>query len=145
VTPAEKLVSRIEEAGGVLTLNGNRLRCQFTEEAEPLLPELKRLRDQVVRLIRHRAEDDANRRQVLQDVMVWTERFCVADRACRCNPSILHREYCRANGFRDLSYQAFVTIMQKIGLALEDDMLVGIALAVDWDVAYGSATRKRIQ
>jgi hypothetical protein len=29
--------------------------------------------------------------------------------------------------------------------ALEGEMLVGIALAVDWDAAYGSATQKRIQ
>jgi hypothetical protein len=145
VTPAEKLVSSIEEAGGILTLNGDRLRCQFTKEAEPLLTELKRLRDQVVRLIRHRAEDAATRRQVLQDVIGWMERHCIADRACRCNPRILHREYCRANGFRDLAYQAFVSIMQEVGFALEGEMLVGIALTVDWDAAYGSATQKRIQ
>jgi hypothetical protein len=145
VTQAEKLVSSIEEAGGILTLNGDRLKCQFTEEAEPLLPELKRLRDQVVRLIRHRAEDDATRRQVLQDVIGWTERHCISDKACRCNPRILHREYCRANGFRGLAYEAFVTIMQEVGFLLEGEMLVGIALAVDWDVAYGSATQKRIQ
>ena len=64
MTPAEELVSNIENAGGILTLNGDRLKCQLTEEAEHLLPELQRLRDQVVGLIRRRAENDQDEFQV---------------------------------------------------------------------------------
>lgn len=146
MTPAEQLVSSVEKAGGILTLNGDRLRCQLTEEAESLLPELQRLRDQVVKLIQSRTEDDASRRQVLQDVMGWAERHCIMHRACRCNPRVLHREYRRANGSRNVEYHVFVTIMQEVGFALDEgEMLVGIALAVDWDAANRFATGKKIQ
>ena len=51
---ALELVRQIEEIGGVLTLNGDRIRYELPEEGEALLPELRRLREDVRTFLRHR-------------------------------------------------------------------------------------------
>lgn len=52
---AAELVSTIEASGGLLTVNGNRLRYELPEEAAPLLPELRAHRDAVLRFLRERS------------------------------------------------------------------------------------------
>src|SRR5438094_424629 len=51
-----EVVQRIEFAGGVLGLNGNRIRCRLPEDAAPLLDELRAHRDEVLALLRRREE-----------------------------------------------------------------------------------------
>ena len=51
---APELVRQIEEIGGVLTLNGDRIRYELPEEGETLLAELRRLRDEVLVFLRQR-------------------------------------------------------------------------------------------
>jgi hypothetical protein len=52
---APELIQHIEEIGGVLKLNGDRVRYELPEDAETLLPELRRLRDDVHAFLRERS------------------------------------------------------------------------------------------
>jgi hypothetical protein len=56
VTVGEQVVERIEGAGGVLGLNGDRIRCRLPEEAAHLLGELRTYRNEVLVLLRRREE-----------------------------------------------------------------------------------------
>ena len=51
---AENVIERIEVAGGVLALNGERIRCRLPEDATNLLDELRAQRDEVLLLLRKR-------------------------------------------------------------------------------------------
>ena len=51
---AAELLEQVEKAGGVLIVNGDRLRYRFPEEVEPLRPQLKTHRDEVYRLVSER-------------------------------------------------------------------------------------------
>jgi hypothetical protein len=51
---ALQLIQRIEDLGGVLRLNGDRVRYELPEDAETLLPELRRLRDDVRAFLKER-------------------------------------------------------------------------------------------
>jgi hypothetical protein len=48
---AHDVIDRIEAAGGVLTLQGDRIRCRLPEDACPLLDELRAGRDEVFALL----------------------------------------------------------------------------------------------
>jgi hypothetical protein len=54
MTSAESVIERIEEAGGVLALNGQRIRCQLPEDATDLLDELRTHKDEVLLLLLQR-------------------------------------------------------------------------------------------
>src|SRR5258705_9116984 len=54
--PADDVISRVEAAGGVLTLQGDRIRCRLPEDACLLLDELRARRDEVFGLLRQRAD-----------------------------------------------------------------------------------------
>jgi hypothetical protein len=56
MTPAHDVIDRIEAAGGVLTLQGDRIRCRLPEDACLLLDELRARRDEVFGLLRQRAD-----------------------------------------------------------------------------------------
>ena len=56
MTSAHDVIDRIEAAGGVLTLQGNRIRCRLPEDACLLLDELRARRDEVFGLLRQRAD-----------------------------------------------------------------------------------------
>ena len=56
MTSANTVVERIEGAGGVLTLRGDKIRVQLPEDAAHLLDELRAHRDDVVLLLRSREE-----------------------------------------------------------------------------------------
>lgn len=52
---APELIELVERAGGLLTINGDKLKCRIPEDqADTLLPELRRLRDEVLAVIRQR-------------------------------------------------------------------------------------------
>jgi hypothetical protein len=51
---ADQLIREIESLGGTLTLNGDRIRCELTDEAKVLVPELQRIRDEVYRVLLER-------------------------------------------------------------------------------------------
>jgi hypothetical protein len=53
---AHDVIDRIEAAGGVLTLQGDRIRCRLPEDACLLLDELRARRDEVFELLRQRAD-----------------------------------------------------------------------------------------
>lgn len=53
---AENVVERIEEAGGELRLNGERVRVRLPEDAAHLLDELRAHKDEVLSLLRRRKE-----------------------------------------------------------------------------------------
>jgi hypothetical protein len=52
---AHDVIDRIEAEGGVLTLQGDRIRCRLPEDACLLLDELRAMRDEVFGLLRQRA------------------------------------------------------------------------------------------
>jgi hypothetical protein len=56
MTIGEQVVERIEGVGGVLGLNGDRIRCLLPEDAAHLLDELRAHRDEVLVLLRRREE-----------------------------------------------------------------------------------------
>jgi len=56
MTSAETVVERIEVAGGVLALNGQRIRFRLPEDAADLLDELRAHKDEVLLLLRKREE-----------------------------------------------------------------------------------------
>jgi hypothetical protein len=51
---ATELVRQVEEVGGTLHLKGDRIRYELPEEAETLVPELRRLRNEVLVLLKKR-------------------------------------------------------------------------------------------
>jgi hypothetical protein len=53
---AESVVERIEGAGGVLAVNGERIRVRLPEDAAHLLEELRANKDEVLSLLRRREE-----------------------------------------------------------------------------------------
>jgi hypothetical protein len=55
MSSAGQLIERIEAAGGVLAIHGDRIRCRLPEEATPLLEELRTRRDEVLLLLRERS------------------------------------------------------------------------------------------
>jgi hypothetical protein len=56
MTDGEQVVDRIEGVGGVLGLNGDRIRCLLPKDAAHLLDELRAHRDEVIVLLRKREE-----------------------------------------------------------------------------------------
>jgi len=52
---APELIREVENLGGTLTLNGDRIRCELTDEAKSLVPELRKIRDEVYRALQDRA------------------------------------------------------------------------------------------
>jgi len=54
MTSAESVVERIEMAGGVLALNGERIRCRLPEDEADLLNELRAHKAEVLSLLRRR-------------------------------------------------------------------------------------------
>ena len=55
MSSAEQLIERIEAAGGVLAIQGDRIRCRIPEDATPLLEELRARREAVFLLLRERS------------------------------------------------------------------------------------------
>jgi hypothetical protein len=53
---AESVVERIEDAGGVLRLNGERIRVRLPEDATHLLDDLRAHKDEILSLLRRRKE-----------------------------------------------------------------------------------------
>jgi hypothetical protein len=53
---AESVIEHIEGVGGVLSVNGERIRVRLPEDAAHLLQELRAHRDEVLSLLRRRAE-----------------------------------------------------------------------------------------
>jgi hypothetical protein len=56
---APELVHRIEAAGGVLTLRGDRIRYELPEDAAAMVEVLRQLRTEVVRVLRERERQEA--------------------------------------------------------------------------------------
>jgi hypothetical protein len=56
MTSAESVIQRIEMAGGVLALSGQRIRCRLPEEQADLLDELRTHKEEVRLLLRERAQ-----------------------------------------------------------------------------------------
>lgn len=55
MTTAEEVIERIEAAGGVLTLHGERIHCRLPENAIHLVEELRVRRDEAIAVLRQRA------------------------------------------------------------------------------------------
>lgn len=53
------LVRAVESMGGVLTLKGDRIHCQLTEKAAPLVEEIRRYKPAVLFLLRERGRRQA--------------------------------------------------------------------------------------
>jgi len=53
-----QVVHAIEAGGGILALNGDRIRCKLPEDADPLLELLRAHRDEVFHALRERGPDD---------------------------------------------------------------------------------------
>ena len=56
MTVAENVVERVEGAGGILLLNGKRIRVRLPEDAAHLLEELRAHKSEVISLLRSRGE-----------------------------------------------------------------------------------------
>src|SRR5260370_15209907 len=54
MTSAEQAIELIKAAGGVLTLNGQRIRCRLPEDLAHLLDDLRAHKDEVLTLLRKR-------------------------------------------------------------------------------------------
>jgi hypothetical protein len=51
---AVEVIRQIEDLGGSLAIDGDRIRCALTDEAQVLVPELRRIRDEVYRALQDR-------------------------------------------------------------------------------------------
>jgi hypothetical protein len=51
---APELIQQIEDLGGILAIDGDRIHCTLTDEAESLVPELRKIRDEVFRVLQDR-------------------------------------------------------------------------------------------
>lgn len=51
---APEIIQQIENLGGTLAIDGDRIRCALTDEAQVLVPELRRIRDEVFRALQDR-------------------------------------------------------------------------------------------
>jgi hypothetical protein len=52
---AVEVIRQIEDLGGSLAIDGDRIHCTLTDEAESLVPELRKIRDEVYRALQERA------------------------------------------------------------------------------------------
>jgi hypothetical protein len=51
---APEIIQQIENLGGILAIDGDRIHCTLTDEAESLVPELRKIRDEVFRVLQDR-------------------------------------------------------------------------------------------
>ena len=56
---APELVRRIEEVGGTLSLNGDRIRYELPEDAAPMIEVLRQYREEVIGVLRERERPEA--------------------------------------------------------------------------------------
>jgi len=56
VTIAENVIERIEGAGGMLVLNGDRIRCRVPEDVAHLVEDLRVHKDEILVLLKRREE-----------------------------------------------------------------------------------------
>src|SRR6266403_1709120 len=54
MTPAEQVIERVEAAGGMLSVHGERIRCRLPQDAAHLVDELRAYRDEINILLRER-------------------------------------------------------------------------------------------
>ena len=59
---APELIERIEAAGGVLTLKGDRIRYELPQDAESMIEMLRQYRDEVVVVLRERKRTEDGKR-----------------------------------------------------------------------------------
>lgn len=84
---ASEIIREIEAAGGVLTLNGNRIHYDVPKEARALVDLLRRHRDEGLQALRGRRE------AVRQQVALWLGARCVRSQRTWGSERFLYRDY----------------------------------------------------
>jgi hypothetical protein len=84
---ASQIIREIEAAGGVLTLNGDRIQYDVPKLARPLVEVLRHQRDEVLEALRGRRE------AVRQQVALWLGARCVRSQQTWGSERFLYRDY----------------------------------------------------
>ena len=119
------LVLRVEACGGVLMLNGDRLRYGLPQEATALVEPLKQHRDEVVRILRQREKG----------VLRWLREFCAVANRGSANAQSLYRQYA-AWSAHAVTYEAFLGVLAKRNWTTDEcGMVAGLVLGADFAAA----------
>ncbi len=81
---APELIQKIEAVGGVLTLNGARIRYELPEDAAPMIAMLRQYRDEVLRLLRERERPE--RCHIHHAQTTWWTRADGSQVCGKCHP-----------------------------------------------------------
>lgn len=124
---ALQIIHEIEAAGGVLTLNGDRIRYDVPMGARALVDVLRQHRDEVLQALRGRKE------AARQQVACWFDARCAHSRRVWSSEKFLYRDYatwCQMSKQTPSSRELFCAIMDEI-FQRDVDGWQGLCLAVD--------------
>lgn len=119
---ALELIDTVRSAGGMLTLNGEKIRATIPEDAAHLVDLIRAQRGAVIQVLHQRREALAR----------WIATSCVCRKGVCTNPKFAYRQYQDwASGA--VSYGEFIHTFEARGYRLESDgMIEGLCLAVDF-------------
>jgi hypothetical protein len=132
VTAAD-IIRKVETAGGVLMLNGDRIRYELPEDAASLVDILRQHRDEVLRVLRGRHEE------VKRQLSRWLTARCTSSERAWGAEKFLYRDYlrwCQRNGHAPGSRELFGAILDQC-FPREAAGWQGFCLAEDFAVSEG--------
>jgi len=124
---ATDIIREIETAGGVLRVNGDRIRYELPEHAATLVDVLRQHRDEVLRVLQGRQEG------VKRQLSRWMAARCTSYRRTWGAEKFLYRDYvgwCQRNGQASCCRELFATILDQ-SFQRQDDGWQGLCLAED--------------
>jgi len=81
---AHELIQKIEDAGGVLTVKGARIRYELPDDAAPMIAVLRQRRDEVLRILRERERPESC--YIHQGQTTWWTRADGSQVCGKCHP-----------------------------------------------------------
>jgi hypothetical protein len=128
-----QIIQKVESAGGVLTLKGDKITYDVPRTACALMDAVRVHRAEVLQALRQRQET------AKQEVYRWIVARCTQSRRAWCAEKFLHRDYlgwCQRNGQAPCSRELFGTILDQ-SFHREADGWQGLCLAEDFAASKG--------
>jgi hypothetical protein len=132
-----QIVEEIEAAGGVLRLEGDRVRCNIPTSARALVEVARAHREGIREVLRQRLE---GARPV---VLGWVATRCAKAPGAWSAERFLYRDYrkwCFAEGHAAVGVETFTAILND-GFARAGDGWCGLCLGVDFFAGFPGAER----
>jgi hypothetical protein len=138
---AAELIAIVEQRGGRLTIEGEKLVIEPKEAALPLIDSLRTYKPQIVALLQSRTERETESAPESDVLGLWLLERCVYRDRCAGGTSGLHLDFARWCAVQGLPVResrcAFVAALQAAGFAVTADGLVsGLVLREDVEAVF---------